>query len=59
MKAEKHLGQSFDSFLKSEGIKFSKEEIIKNAIVMALNSNEFDEKQKVSNNDKWARRIKL
>ena len=38
-----HIGQSFDSFLKSEGIKFSKEEIIKNAVVMALNNKEFNE----------------
>lgn len=44
MTSEKnHIGQNFDDFLKEENIRFSKEEIIKNAIVMALNNKEFAE----------------
>ena len=44
----KHIGSNFDDFLNIEGIKFSKEEIIKNAIEMAINNKEFDENAGIS-----------
>ena len=45
------IGSSFDDFLKKEGITFSKEEIIKNAIVMAINNREFDENTVIGYDD--------
>lgn len=44
----KYIGSNFDDFLNIEGIKFSKEEIIKNAIEMAINNKEFDENAGIS-----------
>ena len=43
-----NIGGNFDDFLNIEGIKFSKEEIIKNAIEMAINNKEFDENAGIS-----------
>lgn len=41
MTSEKHLGQSFDSFLKSEGIEIKEKDLI-NIIAKWKNQKEFD-----------------
>ena len=41
MKTKKHLGQSFDSFLKSEGIEIKEEDLI-NIIAKWKNQKEFN-----------------